>query len=199
MSAKRKAGTGSLRLGRCPLLVVMLLGAWLPARAWGQGAQPPTGATDTGFPVNGAFYGSKFDSVQINNGNLHLELPIATVNGRGQSITYKYVYDSKFSSPLNQNFPEPASFHFTGGDAFGYTASWSVQSSVVCGTTVGGTNETESIYSGFTLTEPDGTRHASPEQVEQDGGNGCVPPTVDTPLPLDDGWILHVGTPGGLP
>src|SRR5215471_480679 len=54
-----------------------------------------SGNTNTGFPANGAFSGSDFDNVQTNNGNLHIEIPIKTLNGRGEPITYKYVYNSK--------------------------------------------------------------------------------------------------------
>jgi hypothetical protein len=53
------------------------------------------GNTAKGFPATGMFDGTGFDNVQVNNGNLHIEIPITTLNGRGDTITYKYVYNSK--------------------------------------------------------------------------------------------------------
>src|SRR5438445_13586300 len=48
-----------------------------------------------GLPVNGAFSGSDFDLVQLNNGDLHIELPLYSESGRGLSTEFKYVYDNK--------------------------------------------------------------------------------------------------------
>src|SRR5437016_8772409 len=49
-----------------------------------------------GFPAHGIFSGSDFANVQVNNGNLHIEIPLWTVPGRGGlSFAMKYVYDSK--------------------------------------------------------------------------------------------------------
>ena len=48
-----------------------------------------------GFPPHAEFTGSEFDSVQLNNGNLHIEIPIWSTQGRGLGYGYKFVYDSK--------------------------------------------------------------------------------------------------------
>src|SRR6476469_1249157 len=50
---------------------------------------------DTGYPENGIFHGSEIDNVQINNGGLHVEIPISTMKGRGLSAGSKVVYNSK--------------------------------------------------------------------------------------------------------
>src|SRR5262249_7048430 len=39
--------------------------------------------------------GSNFDNVQLNNGNLHIELPLWSYSGRGLPTKVKYVYDNK--------------------------------------------------------------------------------------------------------
>ncbi len=60
----------------------------------------PAFAQDTnnqavGFPANGSFSGGGIDTVQLNNGNLHVELPLFALPGRGPGVAVKYVYDSK--------------------------------------------------------------------------------------------------------
>lgn len=85
-----KSWLGAVRF----ILIAMLFGSGSPS-----GAQTVNtdlnGPADTGFPGNAIIHGSGFDNVRINNGNLHMEIPVTTVTGRGESITYKYVYDSK--------------------------------------------------------------------------------------------------------
>ena len=45
--------------------------------------------------MNGVFQGGTIDSVQLDNGNLHLEVPIWSAKGRGSDVGFKYVYDSR--------------------------------------------------------------------------------------------------------
>jgi RHS repeat-associated protein len=58
-------------------------------------AQDVTNEGGIGFPVHGVFSGSDFDSVQLNNGNLHIEIPLWKVNGRGIPVAMKMIYDNK--------------------------------------------------------------------------------------------------------
>src|SRR5713226_2912915 len=58
-------------------------------------AQQVTKGLDIGFPEGGVFSGSDFDNVQLNNGNLHIEIPLLTIPGRGMPVVYKYVYDNR--------------------------------------------------------------------------------------------------------
>ena len=44
-----------------------------------------------GLPPQGSFDGSNFDSVQLNNGNLHIEIPLYTLSGRGLGVAVRYV------------------------------------------------------------------------------------------------------------
>jgi hypothetical protein len=48
-----------------------------------------------GVPQHADYSGSEFEHVQINNNNLHIDLPLWSTNGRGPSVGMKYVYDSK--------------------------------------------------------------------------------------------------------
>ena len=40
-------------------------------------------SSNIGLPPNGVFSGSSVESVQVNNGNLHIEIPLYSVPGRG--------------------------------------------------------------------------------------------------------------------
>ena len=75
-------------------LTAMLLFLVLSASA--QNDSPGAkGNTATGLPENGMFEGSAFDSVQMNNGNLHLHIPFTCVSERGHNQCYLYSYDNR--------------------------------------------------------------------------------------------------------
>lgn len=46
-----------------------------------------------GFPPFGSFHGSDFDTVSLQNGSLHIEIPILSVRQRGRTFTYRFAYD----------------------------------------------------------------------------------------------------------
>src|SRR6266705_4135819 len=46
-------------------------------------AQDVYNEINVGTPPNGLFHGGEIDTVQLNNGNLHIEIPLWTVQGRG--------------------------------------------------------------------------------------------------------------------
>jgi hypothetical protein len=46
-------------------------------------AQDVYNEINVGTPPNGLFHGGEIDTVQENNGNLHIEIPLWTVTGRG--------------------------------------------------------------------------------------------------------------------
>jgi hypothetical protein len=58
-------------------------------------AQSVPSQLNTGYPENGLFHGSEIDNVQINNGGLHVAIPVSTTKGRGLSASSKVVYNSK--------------------------------------------------------------------------------------------------------
>jgi hypothetical protein len=49
----------------------------------------------TGFPQHAILNGSNVDTVQMNNGNVHIEIPLWTAQGRGGDSWGAIVYDSK--------------------------------------------------------------------------------------------------------
>src|SRR5882724_8679443 len=65
------------------------------ARPFTANAQTLTNDNNSGLPVNGVFDGSKIASVQINNGNLHISIPVWTAKGRGIDTGFAYYYNNK--------------------------------------------------------------------------------------------------------
>src|SRR3954467_6613923 len=60
--------------------------------AFGQ-AEP--NSSNVGLPANGVFDGTDFDTVQLNNGNLHINIPVFSFPGRGMGYAEHYIYDNK--------------------------------------------------------------------------------------------------------
>lgn len=52
-------------------------------------------STDVGFPPNAIFDGSNFDSIQTNNGNLHIQIPLWSLPGRNLPLEVFYTFDVK--------------------------------------------------------------------------------------------------------
>src|SRR6266849_7494497 len=91
MSAARNKMTELKRLSKAvSVICFLLLLPWL--RAFGQDVTNPL---NVGSPVNGEFSGSDFENVQINNGNLHIEIPVWSDKGRGLGVSLKYIYNNK--------------------------------------------------------------------------------------------------------
>jgi hypothetical protein len=58
------------------------------------------------LPPFGSFGTTGFDTVSLQNGNLHISIPIVTLPGRGKPVTYNFVYDSiDFTKTLNPPVP----------------------------------------------------------------------------------------------
>jgi RHS repeat-associated protein len=52
--------------------------------------------TETALPPNSVYHGSGLDKVNLQNGNLHIEIPLLSLPQRGgKTLTWKYVYDSQ--------------------------------------------------------------------------------------------------------
>src|SRR5207302_9049298 len=89
---------------------LILLIAFFSVPALAQDAINVANHNSIGFPQNGIFNGSDFDTVQLNNGNLHIEIPLWSLSGRGLPTYLQLMYDSKswgFHEDCHVN-------HFTG-------------------------------------------------------------------------------------
>src|SRR5207248_3108679 len=122
-----------------------------------------------GFPLNGEFSGTNFEQVQMNNGNLHIEIPLWSAAGRGPLVGFKYVYDSlgwgfnETCDRLSGTCHDVVTFHpskaglaanhlalgIVGPQSFTFRT---VQQNYSCS----GTNV---VVHSFSMATPDGTHH----------------------------------------
>src|SRR6476469_6458997 len=65
---------------------------------------------NTGYPENGIFHGSDIDNVQVANFNLHVEIPISSIKGRGLGFKSGVVYNSKSWTLHTQCFTSGGGF-----------------------------------------------------------------------------------------
>lgn len=156
----------------------------------------------TGFPLSGVFQGSEIDTVQLNNGNLHIEIPIWSTKGRGLDVGYKFIYDSKswYYSLACDDYGNCVSFVMPDSNAimrlvgpFSYSLEFQTQN----GSCLIGTYYVYNYlkYSNFVLREPDGTKHhLVPEDLTYPNNPCQVAPLLGNPMYADDGsgWRLNV-------
>jgi hypothetical protein len=131
-------------------------------------AQRVFDGNQTGTPPFGTFHGSNFDLVSVQNGNLHVEIPIVSVKQRGRDFALRYIYDTPTweivynpnTDPRLQGFwdVQPA------GNADG---GWRLTSPLTWSLGYAATNYTCPIFgspsyvlwSDFAVWDPDGTKH----------------------------------------
>ena len=179
-------------------------------------AQTNTPANANGLPKGGAFTGSSFDTVQMNNGNLHIEIPFNALPGRGISQEFKAVYDNKGwgfkelrrysvdqSSFKTIDIPMPSignhlNWTLTGSASFvaGYTFQ---TSTLVCagGQSYGYINYYGVQRSGYFLQDNTGTRHAFQDPESWVGDSECgaqIPRSI--PSTDGSGWLLNLDAYG---
>jgi len=160
-----------------------------------------TNSLNIGFPANADFSGSNFDSVQLNNGNLHIEVPLWSVKGRGLPVGYKYVYDNKgfylyetctghIVMTCNDTVKENTGNHLIMAPVgpFGYTF---VHKDPIVSCNGGAGSYFAHTY---TMEEPDGTTH----HFVPDPQGQCWAP-MGYALYADDGsgWRLFVDSTSG--
>lgn len=82
------------------------------------------------LPAFGSFTESNLDTVSLQNGNLHISIPIISVPGRGRPIEYHFVYDSPdFTTTVNPPVP-PAQFTTAFVSADTWYTGWALRSSL---------------------------------------------------------------------
>jgi RHS repeat-associated protein len=199
---QRRLGYGSFGKITVPASIVLGFLYWTGI-ALAQGAPPDY---QIGFPPHGDFSGTDFESVQINNNNLHIEIPLWSTSGRGPSVGRKYVYDSK-GWGFNENCSRisgTCTDHVTAhpvkagvvGNHLSFTLvgpqSYQVSAPRQTYTCSGGVQIF--IYS-YNMSAPDGTHHHFLPDPVQIGGNGACVSSSGT-LYADDGsgWVIQTST-----
>ena len=167
-------------------------------------AQNSVGPIDIGFPPNAVFHGSDLDHVNLDNGNLHIEIPLWSTNGRGMPVGYRLIYDSKgftstdhctrdgSCSSVIQAAPGNHLIMLLVGP-FGYSMQRKGPLQR-CGTQQ--TDPTVNVYTS-TLFEPDGTSHLMvPSQYYTNTSVTCSLWPLNPTLYASDGtgWV---STPTG--
>jgi hypothetical protein len=162
-------------------------------------------SSETGLPPFASFHGSDFDQINLQNGNLHMEIPVKTMKERGRTLTWRFVYNSPIWSKIW--FPQPPPPPSKGiNGVYGVKApslgtwgflgpfSWFVGD---IGQDVTCTSTTPTIgyrqYTNFTVTDPSGTIHTLPLRKEDMGSSGasqCLGSTLKGPA-LDGSGIVY--------
>ncbi|MGH9685401.1 MAG: RHS repeat domain-containing protein [Candidatus Acidiferrales bacterium] len=172
-----------------------IVAAFLALAFWSSGtfAQQVNSGTESGFPPYGSFSGSSFDTVLLENGNLHVEMPIVSVKERNRTFTWKFAYDAPgwekifTPTPTKQNrnlgfysvYPTQTGGWSTSSPAYWYGSSASI--TATCPTT----GNPYTYYTNYYLQDPDGTKHQFPFYKEGDGthtvcnGNNLSGPALD--------------------
>lgn len=136
------------------------------------------------LPPFGSFTGSDFDVVSLQNGNIHIAIPLLTVKQRGSSLTYKYIYDTPaytgvwVAQPI-PNHPKNGTWEYQRGiDYTGWRLStpfqWSLSSPPVTQTCA---NQPYTIFRSYVVQDPEGAKHPLPILR---GGTGVTTPCGDT-------------------
>jgi RHS repeat-associated protein len=157
--------------------------------------------TQTGFPEHGVFQGSNVESVQVNNGNLHIQIPLVRMKGRGPAYFVNFVYDTKgwnireFCHQASQLICTYAVKSGVATTQFGklvhpfsnFAPAAAKSSPVTCGLN-GSINET---LDTFTVSDPEGGHHLlKPEQ--QPRFKTCGYPSSNVLYAADgSGWISN--------
>src|SRR3954469_8840586 len=137
-------------------------------------------ATTTGLPPFGSFHGSDFDVIMLQNGNLHMQMPVASLLQRnGQTSNVSFVFDSPHWKGVWTPTPTPQypragneSIRIANGSFWrlSSTFNWNYgysQEPFSCFVAMDGGGYTAygTVYDKFFLTDPDGTTHPVNGQI----------------------------------
>lgn len=165
-------------------------------------AQQVNPGTETGFPIYGSLHGDSLDVVNLQNGSLHISIPLLTVRERGRSFTWSYIYDTPswqkvwVPEPTQQN--KNAGFYEVSrttdpdwqfSSPFAWTLGY-IMVTKACAAT--GTNYT--YYSQYYVQDPDGTKHQFPLIWQS---TACQSQELSGPATDGSGMILTLTPNGG--
>jgi RHS repeat-associated protein len=177
------------------LIILFLLFATFPLSSRAQAVSDG----NQNLPAFGSFSGSDFDIVSLQNGNLHLHIPLGSWTQRGgKTASLFFTYDTPswtrqttITTVNRQRVYMTQVNPGSGGWAFvGNVGGWGLQSPISTGTCPG-THQQDNLYNQWILTDPEGTKHPLDLQTSGDGclGNGTKSPTMD-----GSGIIADIGT-----
>jgi len=163
---------------------------------------------DQNLPPFGSFTGSDFDIVSLQNGNLHISIPLIEVAERGgKKSSYKYIYDTPnyvltFFPPAVP--PKSGNAYFTVKPDVSYNG-WRLASPFYWGTTLtyttiicykGEQQQHNSQWQFYAFSDPEGVKHPFGVGINPDT-DGCVSPQTDAAPALDgSGMFLDMSSGG---
>jgi RHS repeat-associated protein len=159
---------------------------------------------ETGQPPFAGYDGGKVDNVNLQNGNLHIEIPIISVTQRGQKFTWKYVYNSpiwgaSFGLEPTPTNPYAGVYGINTPSALGWQfeqpGSWTYYPQSTTFPTCSGPPpvKTYKLLSNFLVKDPNGTLHAFPLQVTAATCAGVVQPLTGIAPAMDgSGMVLDL-------
>jgi len=112
--------------------------------------------TATGFPPFGSFQSGVFDSVDLENLNVHFGIPIVSKTGRGVPFNFTIGYDSSVWYVGSAQWQPIASWGWSTQGPIGY-ASYNVGPRLPCND---GSGDYAKLFSGYQYTDQDGTSHS---------------------------------------
>ncbi len=152
------------RFAAISLVVIALLSCSVSAQLYP--------GTETGLPPNSVYHGSGIDKVNIQNGNLRIEIPLLRLSQRGgHTLVWKFVYSSprwNLTWVSTTQSPDYGYYVGSGGGAgWGLESPypWSAygtQTSVTCKAN----NNQYSQTTNWIVADPDGTQHLMPLRIE---------------------------------
>lgn len=175
---------------------------------WAMAAQSQVpNELNTGYPENSMFHGSEIENVQMQNGNLHVNIPIWSAAGRGLSTSFNFIYNNHGYRLVTKCFSGGGGFcqDNVGTDPLspmvlkGYGPLDYQFSSAGRSISCGGTTPLSLV--NVVMREPDGTKHHfSPDPVTMSGTPGCGSGPVQSTLYAEDGsgWIVQLDSIGNI-
>lgn len=155
------------------------------------------------MPSNGVFSGGDVDTVNLQNGNLHISIPIETSAQRGgTTLKWAFVYDTQ--AWIKQWIPyqcsgrcNPSGYYVAGFNTnvasgwrptnpFNWGITYVSSGPLTC---TNGNNQTYSAKTNWVIIDPDGTQHALPLRQEQ-GTYSCFGQTLAGPA-LDGSGLYY--------
>ena len=170
-------------------------------------AQDQSNGTAVGFPPGSSFSGSSVESVQSSNGNLHIQIPLWTLPGRGVSTTEFFIYDSK-GWYVSETCPGQGECSYQVLPETGNSMQMAIGQyktnvgSLVIHQLCGLNSPYWTLQGGVTIRERNGTKHHFvPDPAVTNGGSNppsCWLPTSATRYSDDgSGWANLGGAVGG--
>src|SRR5579872_3979009 len=146
----------------------------------------------TGIPTFATASKVETGLLDLSNGNLHLEIPLATFSQRGKTtLTAKLVYDSRIWQVVNDAWQPTNSPNSQGGWRFVTTADPGAVTQTLTSTSCNGSQIIQT-WQAFIWTDPIGTQHTFPITTTQNQCTGSNTTSGDAYAMDSSGFHMYV-------